>query len=189
MTAASKSQELASIVDGQPVSAWMVVITKPQREKEVRDRLMHQGFEVYLPFRLLDEVTAKRRGIDATPLFPRFLFARATLDAYRWQAIFNTIGVSRVLCDPKAPRGLKPEFLDRIRAREIDGFLKIGLRDPNRPAPAAAPPKDHRKWVSLGEVVDGLLQIGVDADREAVLVSLLNGNLTSIVQDLRKRTR
>lgn len=183
MNAMPNRAEMARIVEGAPADPWLIVITKGGKERSVRDRLDDQGFEVYVPMRPLDAVTAKRRGVEAVPFFPRILFARATLDAYRWQAIFNTIGVSRVMCDPLKPRGLKPEFITKLREREFEGFLRIGLRDPSKPAPPP-PPKDPRKWVKMGDVVEGLINETVDDRRGSVLVSLLNG--PAVAQEIRR---
>lgn len=186
MNARDHTRDEARIVDGQKPAAWLVVVTKGNQEKVARANLLNQGFEVYLPLRLLDEVTAKRRGVTAVPLFPRILFARATLDAYRWQAIFSTVGVVRVLCDPRKPKGVRPEFVERLKREEIGGFLKAGLHDPSRPATAAPPKKDHRKWVKLDDVVAGLLEEGVDEHRKSLLVSLLNEARPSLTADIRR---
>ncbi|MFN3584850.1 transcription termination/antitermination NusG family protein [Phenylobacterium sp.] len=166
---------------------WLVVITKPNQEKTARANLIKQGFEVYLPLRLLDEASAKRRGVEAVPLFPRIIFARATLDADRWQSIFSTIGVARVMCDPWKPRGVTQAFIDRIRREEVDGFVKLGLRDASKPRHDPKPAvRDHRQWRKLGDVVDGLLSVGVDEARKSVLVSLLNEGRAALTADLRK---
>jgi transcription antitermination factor NusG len=183
MPDASAMREMQRLEDGSD-QGWLIVITKGQRELSVRDRLAKQGFDVYVPMRLLDAVQAKRKGVAALPCFPRYVFARATLDAYRWQVIFSTIGVSRVLCDPRSPRGLRPAFIDRIRAQEIDGFLQIGLKDPANPAPPP-PPKDPRKWRKLGDVVAGLMAEPVDERRGSVLVSLLDAGHSAITQRVR----
>jgi hypothetical protein len=183
--APGRPREEVRIVEGKPTSAWLIVMTKGCREYGARDQLQSQQFEVYLPLRLLDAATARRRGVSAAPLFPRILFARATLDADRWQAIFSTYGVQRVLCDPKRPRGIKSEFVEGLRAREIDGFLKLGLKDPSRPAPPP-PPKDPRRWVKLNEVIDGLCGETLDANRGSVLVSLLNEGRAALTQDIRR---
>lgn len=169
-------------IDGQN-GAWMVVVTKPGKEKAVHDRLVAQGFEVFLPLQPLSPKQVKRLGVSAVPFFPRMLFARATLDAYRWQAIFSTIGVSRVMCDPLNPKGVKPEFIERLRARVFDEFLAIGLQDPNRPPPAKAK-KDRRQWVKLADVIDGLM---VADRRESVLLSLLTEGHAAVTQAIRRR--
>lgn len=175
-------------IDGRRADGpWLVVITKPNQEKTARANLIAQGFEVYLPLRLLDEATAKRRGVAAAPLFPRIVFARATLEAERWQAIFSTIGVVRVMCDFRKPRGVTPAFIDRIKREEIGGFVKLGLRDASKPRPDPKPAvRDHRQWRKLGDVVDGLLSVGVDEARKSVLVSLLNEGRAALTADLRK---
>lgn len=179
-------RQMARIVDGEASSAWLIVVTKGHKERSACDHLKAKGFETYCPLRPLPAQLARRRGVSAVPLFPRVIFARATLDAYRWQDIFAVRGVASVMCDPGAPRGLKAEFIERIRAREFDAFMEIGLVDPARPKPEARP-KDRRQWVKLNDVVDGLLQIGVDEARKSVLVSLLNEGHAAVTQKVPRR--
>lgn len=183
MTATPLRSQITRIVEHGPNDAWLIVITKGGREKAVRDRLEAQGFDVYLPMRPLDAATQRRRGVSAAPFFPRILFARATLDADRWQAIFSTIGVQRVMCDPFKPRGLRADFVLKIRDAERCGFVRIGLRDPSRPAPPP-PPRDPRKWVKMSDAVEGLINETLDDRRGSVLVSLLSGS--AIAQDIRR---
>jgi hypothetical protein len=183
MNAMTMRGEMARIENGRPTAAWLIVVTKGGKERSVCDRLMAQGFEVYCPMRPLPPATAKRRGITAVPLFPRVVFARATLDAYRWQAMFSTIGVSSVMCDPMNPRGLKPEFVEAIRARSFDAFMAIGLLDPSKPPPAPKV-KDRRQWVNLRDCADGLYATGVDEVRKSLLVSLLNEGHSAVTQKI-----
>lgn len=185
---AGRTADEARIAPNGPSNAWLVVITKGGKERSVRDRLTAQDFDVYLPLRLLPEAQARKRGISAVPFFPRIVLARATLDAYRWQAIFSTIGVTRVLCDPHSPKGLRPEFVRRLREREIDGFLEVGLRDPSKPAPVKVEPAKGPKWAKLNAdaLVEALFSEGVDEQRKSLLVSLLTDGVASATMDLRK---
>ena len=173
-------------ITGQADGPWMVVITHAGKERSVHDRLVAQGFEVFLPLQPLTERQAKRRGVAAVPFFPRMLFARATLDAYRWQAIFNTIGVCRVMCDPMSPKGVKPEFIARLRARVFEEFLAIGCVDPNKPPPAPKV-RDRRQWVKLNDVIDGLVAEGLAGRRDSVLLSLLTEGHAAVTQTIRRR--
>ncbi len=179
-TAAKAREEVRIPAEGEGGGAWLIVVTKGSREASTRDQLRAQGFEVYLPFRLLDAAQAKRRGLSAVPLFPRILFARATLDADRWQAIFSTYGVQRVMCDPVKPRGVSAAFVERLREREVDGFLRLVPRE-------GARAKDPRKWVKLGDVIEGLLNEPLDERRGSVLVSLLIEGRDAIARALHRR--
>lgn len=182
--AAAMREEMFIEPAGRP-QAWLVVLTKANCERIVRDRLQAQGFEVYLPLRLLSLDAAKRRGIGSTPFFPRVLFARATLDADRWQVIFSTYGVQRVLCDPMKPRGVRPDFVRRLRQRELGGFLQVGLVDPARPE-AKPPEKDYRTWCKLGDVLDGLSAERVDSNRGSLLLSLVAEGRAAVVQGFQR---
>lgn len=185
-TARLKGEEVR-IREGAPAAGWLIVVTKGQKERSVCDRLQAQGFETYLPLRLLEAAQAKRRGVVAVPYFPRIVFARATLDADRWQSIFSTIGVIRVMCDPHRPRGVSAAFVERLRRREFRGFLKAGLRDPSKPREAfKAPPRGLWVRLSLDEIVKALENEAVDEVRKSLLVSLLDASLPAISADLRK---
>lgn len=183
--AAAAADLKSARIDGVS-GAWLVVLTKGGKERSVHDRLVAQGFEVFLPLQPLCAVQARRRGVAAVPFFPRMLFARATLDAERWQAIFSTVGVARVLCDPMRPKGVKPEFIDRLRGRVLDEFLAIGLVDGKRPAPARPKAKDRRLWLKLTDVIDGIMAEGVAERRESVLLSLLSEGHAAVAQVIRK---
>lgn len=185
MAGSAMRREEMTIAEGSAAKAWLVVVTKANCERIARDQLTAQGFEAYLPLRLLGLEAARRRGISSAPFFPRILFARATLDAYRWQAIFSTYGVQRVLCDPMSPRGVRPDFVRRLRQRELDGFLQAGLEDPLHPRTAPLE-KDHRTWQKLGDVLDGLCAETIDSNRAALLLTLVRDGRAAVTQGFRK---
>ncbi|MDP3853632.1 transcription termination/antitermination NusG family protein [Phenylobacterium sp.] len=112
----------ARIIEGEASTAWIIVITKGKQEAMVKARLEAKGFDVYLPMRL---VIGARKGIYPVPFFPRHLFARARMDAGRWQSIFTTVGVSRLLCSPDRPLGVRDDFINKIKAREVKGYLNL----------------------------------------------------------------
>lgn len=122
MKAAVIDHTSARIVEGVASTAWIIVITKGKQEAMVKARLEAKGFEVYLPMRL---VIGARKGVYPVPFFPRHLFARAQMDAGRWQSIFTTVGVARLLCSPDRPLGVRDDFINKIKGRELKGYLNL----------------------------------------------------------------
>jgi transcriptional antiterminator RfaH len=57
---------------------WYVLHTKPQKETHVTRYLESQGFDVYLPALRIKPANPRSRCIR--PLFPRYLFVKASLD-------------------------------------------------------------------------------------------------------------
>ncbi len=165
-------------------SAWIVVVTKGMQERAVRERLIHQGFDVYLPMRM---VHGPKKGAYPAPFFPRHLFARLTLEAERWQSIFTTVGVSRVLSSPERPLGVRDEFIHRIRDREKDGYLSLGVvRNANAPKEKPAY-KPGEKVSTLGGVVDLLFDTWIDEKRSLLLASVASDSSWKVTVDLRNR--
>lgn len=156
-------------------SAWIVVVTKQGRERDVKARLLDQGFEVYLPMRLVES----RDGSYPRPFFPGYLFARITLEVTRWQAILSTVGVSRVLCTATRPHGVKDELIQRIRAREVDGLLHLSARPERRFARG-------QRVTTLDGAVDAIFAEALDSKRAIVLASLFNSSSVRITVDLQK---
>lgn len=174
----------ARIGEGESPSAWIVVITKGGQERLVSMRLRALGFEVYLPMRL---VVGPKKGSYPVPVFPRHLFARVTLDADRWQQIFTTVGITRVLCSPDRPIGVRDDFMNKIRGREVDGYLNLIAR-PKFLAEKALPKGDRRRQIHThADAVDLLLSETIDDRRSALLLSMTGDSSMRITVDLRSR--
>lgn len=173
----------ARIQDGQP-SAWIIVLTKRLQEKVVKLRLEQRGFEVYLPMRL---VHGPKKGIYPVAFFPGMVFARATLDAERWQAIFTTPGIARVLCSPDRPIGVREEFMQLIRDQEIKGYLHLVPRD--QAVAARVFPKGSRTKLikSQADVLHMLQSEAIDERRASLLASFTGDSSMRVTVDFRKR--
>jgi transcription antitermination factor NusG len=163
--------------------AWIVVITKAGQERIVHQRLSRTGFEVYLPMRL---ASGPKKGSYPAPFFPRHLFARATLDAERWHSIFTTVGISRVLCSPQSPIGVRDEFIHKIREREVEGYLPLGVASTARADRPARAYKRGEKVTSLAGFVDLLFDTAVDERRVSLLASGMGDSGFRITANLRK---
>jgi len=157
---------------------WVVVVAKPGQERRARRELEQQGFEAYLPMKV--SMNRKTQQLVAMPFFPRYLFAKVSLEIGDWRKVWYTFGVQGLLGSADRPLGVRDALIDRIRAQEEDGFIKIGLE-------AQGPRFDRGQRVqTLDEFgFEGVFQERVDDKRALILVSFL-GRDSRFVVDLRK---
>lgn len=160
---------------------WIVVHSRAGEERLAKEELEHpsRGFEVYLPMRLATQSDGrgKTREIVARPFFPRFLFARVGLQLDRWKSIYTTRGVRSVLGHGLLPTGVKDEVIDRIKAQEDAGFIRMGL--------AEDCPFKKGERVKVGGL-EAVFYERIDARRAVILVSLLQRTDSPVTVDLRK---
>lgn len=109
----------------QPVEGpqWFVVQTQVNRERQARQHLLQQQFEVYLPMRL-----AARKGArhPITPFFPRYMFVRFDPDVSQWLSICSTVGVHDILRKAGGqPIPVRPSMVSKIRDWEVDGVIHL----------------------------------------------------------------
>lgn len=158
---------------------WVVVVAKPGQERRARRELELQGLETYLPMNLT--MNRRTREMVAMPFFPRYLFARVSLDSGVWKKIWHTYGVHGLLGNGERPVGVKDALIERIKAAEEAGYIKIGLE-------ADGPRFDRGEKVvcESGDLAfEGVFQQRVDEKRAMILVSCL-GRDSRFVVDLRK---
>lgn len=109
----------------QPESGkrWFIVQTQVNRERQARQHLLQQRFEVYLPMRLSERRDCRH---PITPFFPRYMFVRFDPDVEQWLSICSTVGVQDIL---RSPRGLPTVCPSRVVARvkemEVDGVIHL----------------------------------------------------------------
>lgn len=90
-----------------------MIWTESRAEKKVEERIAALGLPTWLP-----TVTERRRWSDrwrdvVCPLFPGYLFARAT--ASIWHSVLNTQGVLTVVKQGGSPAMLSDAFVTRLR--------------------------------------------------------------------------
>jgi transcriptional antiterminator RfaH len=149
------------------LKAWYCAYTQPRMEMWARSNLWERGFEVYLPLYRRRRSHARRVDWVSAPLFPRYLFVQADLEAGERRGVASARGVERLVAFGDRPASVAPEILAELRARE-DGSGHIELR-PNFAAGEAL-------RVLEGALLDqvGLFQ-GLDDERRVVLLlTLLN---------------
>lgn len=153
---------------------WVVVVTKPGQERRAKRELEQQAqwfggaFEAYLPMKLA--MNAKREMISA-PFFPRYLFARIDLRLGSWKRIWSTLGVHGLLGSQlDRPYGVADWVIERLRAAEDAGFIRMGLKEER----AKAMGFERGMKVRLaGSPIDAVFEELVDDKRATILVSLL----------------
>src|SRR5574337_1373217 len=78
---------------------WYTVYTKPRHERAVCERLLHGGFDPWLPLATVWRTSKGGPRRASTPLFPRYLFVRCYLDMYNHLAVITTPGVIGLMED------------------------------------------------------------------------------------------
>jgi transcriptional antiterminator RfaH len=101
---------LSNLFPACPCPLWFAVFSKPRREVEATDQLERQGFTTFLP-----RVRARRRLRGqwrdvVEPMFPRYLFLRATPGLDDMGPIRSTRGVIGLVRFGGEPRPV-PEAL------------------------------------------------------------------------------
>lgn len=171
---------------GRSALVWVVVVSKPfqerraKRELEQQAKLFGEGFEIYLPMKLA--MNAKRELISA-PFFPRYLFARIDLRLDSWKRIWSTLGVQGLLGSRMdRPFGVADWAIERVRAQEDAGFIRMGLLAEQARGPRFQPGDKVRL---AGTSLEAVFVELVDEKRASILVSLL-GRDSTLTVDLAK---
>ncbi len=152
---------------------WLVLRTKPYREKEVAAQLDVRSIEAYFP-----QLKAFRKYLGAgkrqvEPLFPCYVFVRVNL-AGRHE--LDKLGGARELVrfGSHVPH-LDDEFIRELRRRETaDGYIRI------RPArPALLPTAPVRVTAGPFAGCDGLFSHHLNApERVSVLLDMLHSRVS-----------
>lgn len=107
---------------------WYVVRTHPHAENKAAAHLQRQGFKIYLPRYTKHRRHARRTGVAAAPLFPRYLFVAIDVVNQRWRAIRSTFGVTELLCRGDIPVPVASEIVECLRRREDGaGFVRLNV--------------------------------------------------------------
>jgi transcriptional antiterminator RfaH len=180
MSKAAKLTKESAATEVRPGPAWYVVCAKAGWERIAVEQLTRQGYEVYLPMKLHMTRKAGQDELLARPFFPRYLFVRLDLVAQRWRPILSTIGVASMLMGGDHPMWLADRAIDRLKAQEEGGFIKLGER--------AVVPERFTAGQKVAVVVGGVVEKleatfcePVDENRVAVLLSLLGRDSRVVV--------
>ncbi len=108
------------------MKSWYAVYTNTRMESWARSNLWERGFEVYLPMYQKKRRHARKVDIVARPLFPRYLFVEADLEAGQKPMISSAPGVGYLVAFGRRPSPVVRRLIDEIRSREnASGYVQI----------------------------------------------------------------
>ena len=125
----NESQKVFDIKMKHDTENWYAAQFKPNSCFLAKRNLENQGFKTFLP---LMEVT-KRRGAkfckEIKPLFPGYIFVSFDLNTFNWNAVNNTIGLSKLVAVNNVPQSVPGNFIYLLRARcNYRGILSTGTK-------------------------------------------------------------
>jgi transcriptional antiterminator RfaH len=148
--------------------AWYAVYTNARMENWARSNLWERGFEVYLPQYRKQRRHARKVDMVTAPLFPRYLFVRADLEAGDRRHIVTARGVASLVAFGERAAPIRDDIIAEIRSREdADGHIR--LCDPAELAPG------DKVRLHSGAMQDaiGIFDCASDKDRVLILLNLM----------------
>ena len=142
---------------------WIVINTQTHRENVALENLRRQRFEAYCPMIRRQRRHRGRFREVLRPLFPSYLFVATSSDR-SWRPILSTYGVRRVIRFGEEAGYLAPEFIERLREREVEGVIA-------KPPTAYAEGQEIR--ISRGPF-DGLIAKILEVQDDERLIVLLS---------------
>ena len=95
--------------------SWYVLHTKSRFENVVHDGLDKKSIEVFLPKIKVKSRRRDRKMMIQVPLFPGYLFVKATLDPYRHLEIVKTAGVVRLIGTKDGPVPVPEDTVESLK--------------------------------------------------------------------------
>lgn len=102
---------------------WVAVNTHPRKERIAIDNLARQEFRTYCPMINKQRGSGRRTMTVLRPLFPGYILVQVDLGFQRWRPLLSTIGVRRVIRCGDRLSFIAGEFVEGLKAREIDGAI------------------------------------------------------------------
>ncbi|WP_420723394.1 transcription termination/antitermination protein NusG [Hwanghaeella sp. LZ110] len=142
---------------------WFVIYSRSSQERIAEGNLQAQGFETYLPRLACRKTQARRSLVVTVPMFPRYFFVRADLDASRWRSIYGTFGVATVVSFGDRPAAVPDAVIEELRMREdSDGIIRL-------PKEVAFNAGDQVQ-ITDGPLSDVAAMVAAKSDRDRVFV-------------------
>ena len=119
----------------EPRAVWLLLRTKPKKEKVVAESLAGRDVEAYVP-RVVEPRWHDRAPRGPVPLFPSYVFARCA-PRDRFAAVHYCPGAAGIVRFGDVLAAVEDGFVDALREREGDrGYLVIGevRKEPKRGA-------------------------------------------------------
>ena len=103
---------------------WFVAQYKPNSFFLAKKNLERQGLKTFLP---LIEITNRKKiqfSTEKKPLFPGYIFISFNEKEFKWSAINNTLGLTRLLVKENSPQIVPASFITSLKIRcDKDGVL------------------------------------------------------------------
>ena len=92
---------------------WYAVYTNPRAEKQVRDRLMEAGVEVFLPLQKTYRIWSDRKKLVEVPLLSSYVFVKVTPKEF--PKVYQSSGVVRFITFEGQPASIPQNQIDNLR--------------------------------------------------------------------------
>ena len=92
---------------------WYAIYTNPRAEKQVRDRLMEAGVEVFLPLQKTFRIWSDRKKLVERPLLSSYVFVKVIPKDY--PKVYQTFGVVRFITFEGQPASIPENQIDNLR--------------------------------------------------------------------------
>ncbi len=108
-------------------SDWFVAQYKANSSIIAKRNLEKQGLKTFLPLIQTTVRSRTRFTSHFTPLFPGYIFIFFNRTLFRWEAINNTIGLTRLIASNNIPQKLPDDFIRTLKERcNLEGHLILG---------------------------------------------------------------
>lgn len=164
----------STVLSGQEPAKprWYLARTNNGQERLARYSLIAEKFEVWLPL----VARKNRKGeLAAATMFPGYVFVRLTTGLQGWTKVFSARGVASVVGMRGTPTPVPERIVDRLKAREFDGFVRLGMAEGDTPAARFQPGQAVKVLERTAKVdpIDAVFVEQLDKNRAAVLIRLL----------------
>ena len=92
---------------------WYAIYTNPRAEKQVRDRLLETGIEVFLPLQKTYRIWSDRKKLVEVPLLSSYVFVK--VKPIEYPKVYQTSGVVRFVTFEGQPASIPQNQLDNLR--------------------------------------------------------------------------
>jgi transcription antitermination factor NusG len=92
---------------------WYAIYTNPRAEKQVRDRLLEAGVEVFLPLQKTFRIWSDRKKLVERPLLSSYVFVKVI--PLEYPRVYQTSGVVRFITFEGQPASIPENQIDNLR--------------------------------------------------------------------------
>jgi len=92
---------------------WYAIYTNPRAEKQVRDRLMEAGVEVFLPLQKTYRIWSDRKKLVEVPLLSSYVFVKVM--PLEFPKVYQAYGVVRFITFEGQPASIPQNQIDNLR--------------------------------------------------------------------------